>query len=256
MLPLIDGAGYKLFDTKMFSLTDGARNKLFGTKMLPHLPLRRWGLFMEAGMLISEGFFYHISDSFFSEVNEPTLMSNYENGGYRPHYLAVRDSENTEIFWMIPVSSQYAKFSALYEKMERKYGRCTKIVLGKCGGKNAAFLVQNAFPVTTDYFDHIHTSKGKPLTLHESTAKAIVNNLNNNLRLHKKGVRLFFADIDRIYHLMESHLAVRQFAASGNDTNSDSATVSKRIGIAKGKFNTPTNFDDDNDEIAAKLSQD
>lgn len=37
MLPLIDGAGYKLFDTKMLSLTDGARNKLFGTKMLPHL---------------------------------------------------------------------------------------------------------------------------------------------------------------------------------------------------------------------------
>lgn len=37
MLPLIDGAGYKLFDMKMLSLTDGARNKLFGTKMLPHL---------------------------------------------------------------------------------------------------------------------------------------------------------------------------------------------------------------------------
>ena len=39
MLPLIDGAGYKLFDTKMLSLTDGARNKLFGMKMLPHLHL-------------------------------------------------------------------------------------------------------------------------------------------------------------------------------------------------------------------------
>lgn len=37
MLPLIDGAGYKLFDAKMLSLTDGASNKLFGTKMLPHL---------------------------------------------------------------------------------------------------------------------------------------------------------------------------------------------------------------------------
>ncbi len=36
MLPLIDGAGYKLFDMKMLSLTDCARNKLFGMKMLSH----------------------------------------------------------------------------------------------------------------------------------------------------------------------------------------------------------------------------
>ncbi len=34
MLPLIDGAEYKLFDTIMLSLTDGASNKLFGMKML------------------------------------------------------------------------------------------------------------------------------------------------------------------------------------------------------------------------------
>lgn len=37
MLPLIDGAGYKLFNTKMFLLTDGASHKLFGMNMLPHL---------------------------------------------------------------------------------------------------------------------------------------------------------------------------------------------------------------------------
>ena len=33
MLPLIDGAEYKLFDTIILSLTDGASNKLFGMKM-------------------------------------------------------------------------------------------------------------------------------------------------------------------------------------------------------------------------------
>ena len=207
MLPLIDGAGYKLFDSKMLSLTDGARNKLFGTKMLPHLPLRRWGSFMEEHMLIAEGYFYHISDSFFSEVQESTMMSNYEGGGYRPHYLAIRDLENPQVFWMVPVSSQYAKFSALHRKMTEKYGRCTKIVLGKCGGKDAAFLIQNAFPITADYFDHIHTLQEKPLTLHQTTAKTVISNLHNNLRLHKKGVRLFFADIDRIYTMMLEHLS-------------------------------------------------
>ena len=99
-------------------------------------------------MIISEGYFYHISDSYFELVNEPTLMSNKENGGYRPHYLAIRDHHNPEIFWMVPVSSRYAKFQAIWQKQVDKYGRCTKIVLGKCGGWDAAYLIQNAFPIT------------------------------------------------------------------------------------------------------------
>ena len=74
MLPLIDGAGYKLFDTTMIPLTDGAGYKLFGTNMLPHLPLRRWGYFLEEQMIVSEGYFYHISDSFFTDVQDATLI--------------------------------------------------------------------------------------------------------------------------------------------------------------------------------------
>lgn len=45
MLPLIDGAEYKLFDAKMLSLTDGARNKLFGAKMLDPISLCGGGAF-------------------------------------------------------------------------------------------------------------------------------------------------------------------------------------------------------------------
>ena len=67
MLPLIDGAGYKLFNTKMFSLTDGASNKLFGAKMLTPSSLRRWGHFIGAYvMIVSEGYFYHVKDEFFT----------------------------------------------------------------------------------------------------------------------------------------------------------------------------------------------
>ena len=69
-----------------------------------------------------------------------------------------------------------------------------------------SFPIQNAFPTTADYFDHIHTSKGVPLSLHASTAKLIADNLSYNLRLHKRGIPLFYTDIDRIYHLMEEKL--------------------------------------------------
>lgn len=30
-------------------------------------------------MILSEGYFYHIKDDYFSTVNEETLMSNHEN---------------------------------------------------------------------------------------------------------------------------------------------------------------------------------
>ena len=161
-------------------------------------------------MIIQQGYFYHISDSYFALVNESTLMSNYENGGYRPHYLAIQDASNANIFWMVPVSSRYEKFKGIYDNQVKRYKRCTKIVLGKCGGKDAAFLIQNAFPVTADYFDHIHTSQGQPLTLHATTAALIAKNLNDNLRLRKHGVNLFFADIDRLYQLMVDHLLSQQ----------------------------------------------
>lgn len=157
-------------------------------------------------MQVSEGLFYHIKDDYFSFVQDVHLMSNYENGGYRPHYYAIKDKDNPNIFWMVPVSSQYDKYKSLYDKMIEKYNRCTKIVLGKCGSINAAYLIQNAFPITSDYLDHIHTIQGTPLKIHKTTANTIIRYLNNNLRLHKCGVELFFADIDKLYNLMIEHL--------------------------------------------------
>lgn len=157
-------------------------------------------------MNIQPGFYYHMNDNFFEEVQDSALMGNKENGNYRPHYLAVQDTANPNIYWMIPVSSKFQKYQKIYEKQMIRYGKCTKVVLGKCDGRDAAFLIQNAFPTISGYFDHIHTSKGQPLTLHSSTNKQIVSSLQYNLRLHKHGISLFYADIDRIYQLMEQKL--------------------------------------------------
>ena len=157
-------------------------------------------------MLIQEGYFYHIKDEFFSLVNDSALMSNKENGGYRPHYFAVRDSKNQDIFWMVPVSSRYEKYKKFHDSQIEKYHKCTKVVLGKFAGTDCAFLVQNAFPVITDYFDHIHTRFDLPATISEDTGKEIIKCLKSNLALHRRGISLFFADIDRIYSTMERKL--------------------------------------------------
>ena len=47
---------------------------------------------------------------------------------------------------------------------------------------------------------------GTPATISEETRKAIIKNLKSNLAMHKKGIHLFFADIDNIYSIMENKL--------------------------------------------------
>ena len=91
-------------------------------------------------MVVRQGYFYHISDSFFSEANDSSLMSNKENGGYRPHFLAMTDSRNPDILWMVPVSSKFQKYKKFHDAQMARYHKCTKVVLGKFAGKDAAFL--------------------------------------------------------------------------------------------------------------------
>lgn len=72
-------------------------------------------------MNIQSGFYYHIKDAFFEEVQDDALMANKENGNYRPHFLAVQDSKNTDIYWMIPVSSKYEKYQKVYNRQVARY---------------------------------------------------------------------------------------------------------------------------------------
>ena len=108
-------------------------------------------------MEIQQGYSYHIKEEFFDIIQDKYLMSNKENGNYRPHFYAIPDKKNQDIYWMIPISSQVGKYKVIIEKKKRKYGKCNTIVIGKFAGKENAFLIQNSFPVIAKYFDHIHT---------------------------------------------------------------------------------------------------
>ena len=94
-------------------------------------------------------------------------MSNKEQGNYRPHYYAIQDKKNPELYWMIPISSQAEKYKGIIEKKKKRYGKCNTIVIGLFAGKENAFLIQNAFPVIEKYFDHIHTIQEQPVTIHK-----------------------------------------------------------------------------------------
>lgn len=158
-------------------------------------------------MEIRQGYSYHIKDEFFCLVDDKYLMSNKEQGNYRPHYYAIQDKKNPKLYWMIPISSQAEKYKEIIEKKKKRYGRCNTIVIGLFAGKENAFLIQNAFPVTEKYFDHIHTIQEQPVTVHKKLDKLLVENLYKVLAMCNCGIKLTFTDIKAIRTIMEEELA-------------------------------------------------
>lgn len=125
-------------------------------------------LFME----IRQGYSYHIKDEFFDLVQDKYLMSNKEQGNYRPHYYAIQDRKNPKLYWMIPISSQAEKYKGIVEK----------------------------------YFDHVHTIQEQPVTIHKKLDKLLVENLNEVLAMYNRGIKLTFTDIKAIRNIMEEEL--------------------------------------------------
>ena len=77
-------------------------------------------------MNIQSGFYYHIKDTFFEEMQDSSLMASKEVGNYRPHYLAIQDSHNPGIYWMVPVSSKFEKYQNIYRHQVARYKKCTQ----------------------------------------------------------------------------------------------------------------------------------
>ena len=132
-------------------------------------------------------------------------MQNKENGTYRPTFYCLKD-EKTSLLWMVPLSSRVDKFRAIHDKQAEKYGRCLTIVLGEFDGKSAAFLLQNMFPVTEYYLDHIHTRNNNPVPVKHSIHSEINTNMKRLRQLHKRGSKVVFPDITRLEEIMLEEL--------------------------------------------------
>lgn len=152
-------------------------------------------------MHYQEGYVYHIKDEYFAKVNDPNLMQNKENGNYRPTFYCLRD-EKTSLLWLVPLSSRVEKFQAIYDKQIKKYGNCLTIVIGEYDGKQAAFLLQNMFPITEKYLDHLHTRNNNPVPVKYSIQTEVNKKMKRILQLHTHGKKIVFPDIARLESLM------------------------------------------------------
>ena len=157
-------------------------------------------------MQVQQGYSYHIRDEFFDLVKDKYLMSNKEGGNHRPHFYAVQDKKNVDLYWMIPISSQAEKYKGIIEKKIKKYGKCNTIIIGKFAGKKNAFLIQNTFPIIEKYLDHVHTIQGQPITVHKELNKILTKSLQDVLAMYDSGVNLVFTNIKDIRRIMEEEL--------------------------------------------------
>ena len=87
---------------------------------------------------------------------------------------------------MVPLSSRVEKFKAIHDKQVAKYGKCLTIVLGEFDGKEAAFLLQNMFPIRDYYLDHIHTRNNNPVPVKHSIHREVTTSLKQRSRGYPK----------------------------------------------------------------------
>lgn len=94
--------------------------------------------------------------------------------------------ENNDILWFIPMSSKIEKYKEIVKNKIKKYKKCDTIIIGNYRGKDHAFLIQNIFPITSKYIDHIDTVQGKALQVPSETRRIISEKVEKIFKLKKK----------------------------------------------------------------------
>lgn len=136
-------------------------------------------------MFLETGYVYHIKDEYFEFAKDEKLMKNHENGSTRPTYFCIKNAES-KVLWFIPMSSKVEKYKTLQKQKIEKNGVCDTIVIGKYRRREAAFLIQNIFPITEKYIDHIDTIRDQAVTVVEGTQSEIKNKVHKIFKLKSK----------------------------------------------------------------------
>ena len=148
-------------------------------------------------MIIEEGYVYHIKNEYFEFVKDEKSMTNHEGDSTRPNYFCIKINDEN-VMWFVPMSSKVEKYKKIIQNKMKKYKKCDTIVIGNYRGREHAFLIQNMFPITEKYIDHIDTIEGKALKVPSETRRDIERKVEKVLLLKEKGINLIFPNVDKI----------------------------------------------------------
>lgn len=154
---------------------------------------------------------YFLSDQYYVDFPDDKLMKNKDVIEGVPHnrpcFFAFHDSKIPEIYWIVPISSKIEKFKQLEQGKIKKYGRCNTIRFGTVLGRETAFLIQNMCPATKKYLTAYIDKNKQPIRIDDRVATDIEKNARAVLGMAKRGAKVIFPDIFKIYHDLEEQLA-------------------------------------------------
>ena len=147
---------------------------------------------------MEQGHFYFLKDEYFKDFPDENIQRNHEmvNGVLhdKPCFCAIKGSN--DIFWLIPISSQTAKYHALEQKKISRYGKCDTIKFGDVLGYEKAFLIQNMIPATDDYIKEEYVDKNNiPVRVDGAFELILIKSALEVLSKQRRGVNLVFPDI-------------------------------------------------------------
>ena len=161
-------------------------------------------------MMMSAGHFYYIEDQYFIDFPDDKLMRNKEAVNDKLHdlpcFYAFKD-KSTDLYWMVPFSSQTEKFRRYYNSKIARYGKCDTIAFGKVLGFGKAFLIQNMCPITEKYIknEYVDSRASVPVRINKRFETELINKAKKVLALQRKGINLIFPDVLKIEKKLLNH---------------------------------------------------
>ena len=161
-------------------------------------------------MIIEDGKFYFIKDTFFDIFKDYKLMENKEGGNKRPCYFCFRDRKNKEIIWFVPISTKYEKYKKIYDNKKLKVGNrpVYNFVFGNVLGKKAVFLIQNIFPITEKYIAEKYINSNIDVEIPRIVRNEIITIALRVVRLAEEGINVPFYNIIEMKNILleENHI--------------------------------------------------
>ena len=153
---------------------------------------------------------YFLSDQYYIDFPDDKLMKNKDmiDGVLhnRPCFFAFSDTKSPDIYWIVPISSKYEKFKKIEQDKIQKYGKCNTIRFGTVLGRNTAFLIQNMCPATEKYLIAYIDKNNTPIRIDDRIAADIIKNARDVLAIAKRGAKVIFPDIFKIYHELDRQI--------------------------------------------------
>lgn len=159
---------------------------------------------------------YFLSDQYYKDFPDEKLMRNKEliagQTHNRPCFFAFADKKNSDIFWLVPISSRVEKYKREEQKKIDRLGRCNTIRFGIVLGREAAFLIQNMCPVTDKYISAYIDKNKQSIQIDGRVAADIIKNAHEVLGIFNRGAKVIFPDVKTIYTALVQQMAPEEMS--------------------------------------------